>query len=110
MDVDGTVLQTVPLVGEGGVTAASIGPGGQVAWISSGPGGGYVHVDGRERFPLPSAGAATLDWSPDGRWLVGSFGRDDLWVLDGQAGPDAAPTAIDLGRNVYPEEVFVISG
>jgi hypothetical protein len=109
LDTGGTVRQTVPLVGDGRVTAASVGPDGQVAWISSGPGGGYVHVDGRERFPLPSAGAATLDWSPDGRWLVGSFGRDDLWVLDAQAGPDAAPTAIDLGRNVYPEEVFVVA-
>ena len=68
-----------------------------------------MFVDGRERFPLPSAGAATLDWSPDGRWLIGSFGRDDIWVLDAQAGPDAAPEIVDLGRNVYPTQVFVVA-
>ena len=100
----------MPLVGAGPVVAASIGPEGQVAWISVGPGGGYVHVDGRERFPLPSAGAATLDWSPDGRWLVGSSGRDDLWALDSRGGPDAEPLLVELGRNVYPEQVFVLGG
>jgi hypothetical protein len=108
-DAEGRVLQTVPLSGAEPVTAAAVGPDGQAAWISGAPGNGFVFVDGRERFPLPSAGAATLDWSPDGRWLIGSFGRDDIWVLDAQAGPDAAPEIVDLGRNVYPTQVFVVA-
>ena len=108
VDADGALLQTVPLTGTGAVTDAAVGPDGQVAWISGVPGNGSVFVDGTERFPLPSAAATTLAWSPDGRWLVGSFGRNDIWVLDATAGSDAEPVVVDLGRNVYPETVLVL--
>ena len=109
VDGAGTLLQSVPLDGPAPITAAAVGPQGEVAWISGQPGDGYVYVDGRSRFPLPATGILSLDWSPDGRWLIGSFGRSVLWVLDTTEGPDAAPAIVDLELNVYPEEVFVFS-
>lgn len=108
VDGGGDVVQALPLAGPDPITAAAVGPGGQVAWIAGHPGAGSVVVDGRTRFPLPATGVTTLDWSPDGRWLVGSFGRRNLWFLDTVDGPTAEPVIVDLEQNVYPVTVHFV--
>lgn len=113
LDATGAVVQSLPLHPEGtggDLTAAAIADDGSMAWILGEPGNGSVVIDGRLAFPLPATAATTLAWSPGGRWLAGASDRDSLWFVDVTTGPEPRPVFVDLGRNVYPEQVRFVPG